>query len=78
MDTPKSAVVELVYNALGNTVGTMQHQYNLSNLEIEFALTKVMHDVQTARLIEASNNTMQLTQKLNALEEANKHDKPDN
>ena len=77
----KPAIIELVYNTLGNQVNVMQRQNNLTNAEIQTVVERVLDDIKTARLIESADSILKLNQRLEALEkkEAEKeNDKPNN
>ena len=77
----KNVVIDLTYNALANQVSLFQQQRKLTNDEIEGILIRILHDVQTARIVESANTILELTQKVEALEkkEAEKeNDKPNN
>ena len=78
MDVSKTALMELIYNTIGNNIENLKRQYNLDYTEMAFVVTRIMQDLQTKRLVEVSNDVMQLTQKINGLEEeAKKHDESD-
>lgn len=78
MEISRSAIIELAYNTVGMNVNNLQQQYDISNIEMELILSKVLKDVQSTRLIEASNDIMMLTNKINDLEQKGvTDDKPD-
>lgn len=64
----KNVVIDLTYNALANQVSLFQQQRKLTNDEIEGILIRILHDVQTARIVESANTILELTQKVEALE----------
>lgn len=75
---PNSEKNEVIYNLLGNTVGKIQQQNNVSNAEMEGILIKVLDDIKSARLIENANTIMQLQNRIAELEKGKANDKPDN
>lgn len=64
----KNVVIDLTYNALANQVSLFQQQRKLTNDEIEGILIRILHDVQTARIVESANTILELTQKVEAFE----------
>ncbi len=64
----KNVVIDLTYNALANQVNLFQQQRKLTNDEIEGILIRILHDVQTARIVESASTILELTQKVEAFE----------
>lgn len=77
MEIAKSALIDLVYNNVGNHIDRLKREYKLSNDDMETVLLKVMQDVKSARLIEAADNVLKLTQKINELEKEETNDNSD-
>ena len=64
----KKVVIDLTYNELANQVSLFQQQRKLTNDEIEGILIRILHDVQTVRIIESANTILALTQKVEEFE----------
>lgn len=77
MEIVKSALIDLVYNNVGNHIDRLKKEYKLSNDDMETVLLKVMQDVKSARLIESADNVLKLTQKINELEKEETNDNSD-
>ena len=64
----KKVVIDLTYNELANQVSLFQQQRKLTNDEIEGILIRILHDVQTVRIIESANTILNLTQRIEEFE----------
>lgn len=74
----KKVVIDLTYNALANQVSLFQQQRKLTNDEIEGILIRILHDVQTARIVESANTILELTQRIEEFEKKeSENNKPD-
>ncbi|MBQ1573073.1 MAG: hypothetical protein IIZ78_18230 [Clostridiales bacterium] len=74
----KKVVLDLTYNALANQVSLFQQQRKLTNDEIEGILIRILHDVQTARIVESANTILELTQRIEEFEKKeSENNKPD-
>ncbi len=75
---PKSAIIDLTYNALCFQVNTLQQQRKLTNEDMEVIVTRILSDIKGVRLIESADTILKLTQKVEALEKKeSEHDKSD-
>lgn len=67
-EVSKTVVINLTANTLLSVAMRLQKERNMSNEDLEMAVSKVLLDIKSATSLEYANRLVELTCKLNDLE----------